>query len=126
MTKLGVSHRSVLALLVVVLVLLAGISAPPPASAGSGYLDFKVQVCKLGVPTSCKPYAAWQGFLPDGKYRQPAGSNPERRYEVYVVNGQSTSITYRTYTLDGNWNSYAFMSSRTCNPTYVCVLLDLI
>jgi hypothetical protein len=110
----------------VVLVLLAGISAPQPASAGSGYLNFRVQVCKLGVPTSCKAYAAWQGFMPDGKFLQPAGSNPQRLYEVYVVNGNTTSITYRTWTFDGNWNTYAFMSTRTCNPTYVCVLLDVI
>ena len=126
MNKLSMSRSLVMPVLAIVLVL-AGLSVPQPAQAsGSGYLYFKVYVCKLSEPTKCTYASAWQGFLPQGHYTQPAGSGPVRYYEIFVIGGTTSSITYKEYTLDGTWGTYSFARTRTCSPAMLCTFLDLV
>jgi hypothetical protein len=121
-----VSRRLLLTAFALVVLLLSGFGAAQPAHAGSGYLSFKVYVCKVGMPNTCKVAGAWNGFLPSGKYLQPAGQGPVRYYEVYVVAGSNTTITYKQYTLTGEWGSWGINRTRTCSPAVVCTMLDIL
>jgi hypothetical protein len=126
LNKVSITRSLVMAVLAIVLVY-AGLSAPKLAQAsGSGYLYFKVYVCKLSQPSNCKYESAWQGFLPQGHYIQPAGSGPVRYYDIYVLGGFTSYITYKEYTVDGTWGSYSFWRTRTCSPAALCTLLDVL
>jgi hypothetical protein len=120
------SRRSLVIVFALTALLLSGFGAALPAHAGSGYLSFKVYVCKVGLPNTCKVAGNWNGFMPSGKFLQPVGLSPERYYEVYVLDGQNSTITYKQYTVTGEWGSYALYRTRTCSPAVICTLLDIL
>ena len=124
MDKSPVSRRLLLAVVIAVLFLAGTTGMRPAQASSSGYLNFKVYVCSMAAPTTCTIVSNYTGWLPQGHFYQPAGINPVRYYEVLIIGGQNSTITYKTLTLDGKWASYAFGSTRTCSPTILCTYLD--